>query len=95
MKKIILATIASLFATTTVAQTSCEPTEANRALHAERGHELKVTGLLSNGTILEIWEAGDGTFGVLMSGPDGMTCFIISGQYLEINYPRPMKRPNL
>lgn len=89
MKKIIIASIASVFTTTAVAQTSCEPTDANREFHAERGNELKVIGLLSNGQILEIWESPSGTFGLLMTGPDGITCFVISGEFLEIIPAKP------
>jgi cytochrome c-type biogenesis protein CcmE len=96
VKKIILATIASLLVTTANAQELlCETTSNNRQHNSEAGNQLKVVGLLANGTVMEIYEAADGTFGVLISGTDGITCLLTTGSFLEINYPKPRKNPNL
>jgi len=73
----------------------CVPTELAEENHEERGDTLVISGLLHTGNLFRVFEGTDGVFGIVVSTPDGNTCLIATGEYLQVEQPQPRKRPNL
>jgi len=73
----------------------CVPTDLAMKGHEERGDTLVISGLLHTGNLFRVFEGTDGVFGIVVSTPDGNTCLIATGEYLQVEQPKPRKRPNL
>ena len=73
-----------LFSSPAQAQLMCGPhadvTGKLSALYDERQTAI---GMARNGQLLEIFVADDGTWTILLSRPDGVTCLMISGDHWQ------------
>lgn len=60
---------------------ACLPTpDAHSQLAQEYGENRVMAGLSTSGAIIEMWASSEGTWTVLMSMPDGMSCIMDAGQ---------------
>lgn len=72
------------------AQTNCAPRElVMDRLQTNFGETLAAGGLRSQSQVLEVWASGaTGTWTVLMTTADGMTCVVASGTNWHQNKPK-------
>lgn len=85
-------TVAALLALTTAAQAQpCLPRAAMvKALAEQHGEALAGGGLQSDSRLIEVWRATEtGTFTVIVTRPDGVSCILVTGQHWhDITAPR-------
>ncbi len=74
----------SALPTNAAPQTPCGP-HGDVAKHLGSGFsENPVSmGLASNGTVIEVFASSSGTFTILMTRPDGITCLMAAGENWE------------
>ena len=49
---------------------------------AQKHNEKPVSmGLASNGTVVEVLNSPDGTWTIVMTAPNGVTCLLVAGEY--------------
>lgn len=66
---------------------ACLPTPEAHQERADLGESRVMAGLSNNGAIIEIWAAPTGSWTVLMSMPDGVSCVMDVGQaYLSFPF---------
>lgn len=76
-----------------MAQSVCSPTPMMyEQLSDDQGESRVAVGMVATGEMLELW-AGDrsGTWSLLVTRPDGVTCVVAVG----VNFERVERRPNL
>ncbi len=84
LKTLTAAAVVTALALPATAQTMCG--ERNKFLkHLSSGYsEAPVAmGLVSNGSILEVLASKDGTWTVIVTRPDGMSCVVAAGEAWE------------
>lgn len=74
----------SLLPTAADAQTRCGD-RGDVVASLEKGYaERQVSmGLANNGTMIEIYASSNGTFSVLLTRPDGVSCLLAAGEHFE------------
>jgi hypothetical protein len=84
MHRLILSLLAALWATPTVAQGQCAPrTSVVETLASGYGEARSGIGIAANGMVVELFTAPTGTWTLVYTRPDGMTCAIASGEAWE------------
>lgn len=93
-----LAIAAALFASTPVAEAETRPACARRdqviqKLEEKFGETLRSVGLHQTEGVVEVYSSEEtGTWTILMTRPDGMSCLISSGQMWEQD-ATPLQKP--
>ncbi len=89
MKPLILAALIALLAGPVSAQMLCGP-RPDVVANLERTYDEYPSsmGLASNGTVIEVFVSEKGSFTVIMTRPDGMSCLMVAGENWE-NVPPP------
>ncbi len=74
----------SAFLSSAQAQTMCGEHRALVATLEKTNSETPVSvGLASNGAIIEIFASPTGTFTIILTQPNGLTCVMAAGEYWE------------
>lgn len=90
MRRLTLSLLVALWATPTVAQGQCAPRGAVVEMLAEGyGEARSGIGIWSNGTVVELFTAPTGTWTLVYTRPDGVTCAIASGEAWEHTQDAP------
>lgn len=88
MKKLVLALVLSIFATSAVAQQgrNCAPRDAVVEKLAENyGETRQSIGLGANNSVIEVFASIEtGTWTITVTTPNGLTCLVTSGQSFEL-----------
>lgn len=81
MKILAIAALAVLSALPVAAQTACLPrAEVIASLGGRFGETLAGGGLQSETRLIEVWRSTEtGTFSVVLTRPDGMSCILAAG----------------
>ncbi|MEM7060308.1 MAG: hypothetical protein AAF557_22235 [Pseudomonadota bacterium] len=63
-------------------QSSCgKRDEVTQKLERKFGELQRGTGVVSSRRILELWQSNDGSWTILMTRPDGVTCIMAAGEF--------------
>jgi len=96
MKPILIALAVSLSAAPAFAQQQCGAYSGMAQMLAERyGEAVQVEGIASNNTIVQWWANTEtGTWSITYLRPDGMACFIATGEnHVEVYETAPRGQP--
>lgn len=79
-----ISTVAALFATAVSAQPVCGPRD-KFVSHLAKNHAEQTTamGLASNGRIVEVLSAEDGSWTIIITQPNGHSCVVAAGEAWE------------
>lgn len=58
-----------------------ERATVTQELERSFGELQKGTGLVSSNRVLELWQSDDGSWTILMTRPDGVTCIMAAGEF--------------
>lgn len=83
----IVALLLALFASPAAAQNCAPHGDVVAALSERFSEEQRVIALTENGTILEFFGAETGSWTIVITGPDGMSCLVSAGADFEIVEP--------
>lgn len=92
----LTSTFVAAFAAHALANPLCgDRTGLIRAL-SDRYHEAPTSmGLSSDGSVIEVLASETGSWTILMTRPDGLTCMMASGEGWEILPPRMAEGPKV
>ncbi len=83
MKKLLLATVVALVSTTAVAQSGvvCGDHAAFlKKLDAQHKEAPAAVGLAADGRMIEVIASEDGSFSILLTTPNKMSCMVVTGE---------------
>lgn len=85
LKTLLVAAFATLvFTTPTLAQSICgERSRFLDQLGQHYGERLSAVGLVSNGTLLEVMTSETGSWTILITQPNGVSCVVATGESWE------------
>jgi hypothetical protein len=79
--------IATLAATDVQAQQTGQVCDARKAILSEMkgsySENPSAIGLASNGTVVEVLSSKDGTWTIIMTSPNGMSCLLAAGKFWQ------------
>ena len=55
--------------------------DVTKKLERKFGELQRGTGVVSSNQILELWQSNNGTWTILMTRPDGVTCIMAAGDF--------------
>ena len=85
LRSLVLGAVAVAFVAAapvpSAAQTACGERElfADRLAQKYDEHPVSI-GLATNGSVIEVFVSGDGSFTILVTSPDGRTCLVAAGE---------------
>ena len=84
LRKLTIAAVLALFPFAANAQSMCtERTDILKALGTKYSEAPVAMGLAANGTVLEVLACKDGTWTIIFTRPNGMSCVLAAGQSWE------------
>ena len=88
LRSLVLGAVAVALAAAAPAPSAAQTACGERAVFADRlaqkyGEHPASIGLATNGSVIEVFVSGDGTFTILVTSPDGRTCLVAAGEGWE------------
>jgi len=94
MLKFTLATIAALAASPTLAQSVCLPrADLVAALETRWLESPRMQGTLGTSAVYEMWASEAGTWTIVRTNAEGVSCIVAAGQDFEQVAPPPDGEP--
>jgi len=84
LRKLTIASVLALFPVAANAQTMCtERTDILKALGNKYSEAPVAMGLAANGTVLEVLASENGSWTMIFTRPNGVSCVLAAGQSWE------------
>lgn len=72
-------------ATPAIAQNPCPPrADLDARLTARYGETVRMSGMIRQEALIEVWRAESGTWTITITTPDGIACVLAVGDMLEV-----------